>query len=220
YGFLPTTNKVDFVSDVNVSAGGPVVANKLRVFGSFRDWRLHVNVPAAFSSTGLDQTNIDSGLINARDQVNNQNNLRVFWSRQRYSKPNRFLQAPTTTLVKDSTSDEEDIFNVYQALWNTILSNKFFVDARLGYNTILFPTYLNGNAQSLTDNATNIITGNFTANTVRHRPRLQANATAQYYVDHALGGRHEFKFGFDQAHAAGKVETTRFDDLTSNWSSA
>jgi hypothetical protein len=219
YGFLPTTNKVDFVSDVNFSAGGPVIANKLRVFGSFRDWRVHVNVPAAFSATVLDQTNIDSGLLNGTYQVNQNNKLTGFWSRQRYSKPNRFLQSPTTTLVKESTSDEEDIFNVYQALWNTIPTKNFFVDARLGYNTILFPTYLNGNAQSLTDNATGIITGNFTANTVRHRPRLQANATGQYYVDHALGGRHEFKFGFDQTHAAGKVETTRFDDLTANWNS-
>jgi hypothetical protein len=219
YGYLPTTNQVDFVSDINFSIGGPIVARKLRVFGSFRDWRVHVNVPAAFSTTVLDQTNITSGLVNLTYQVNDRNKLTGFWSRQRYNKPNRFLNSPTTTLVKDSTSDEEDIFNVYQALWNSILTKDFFVDARLGYNTILFPTYLNGSAQSLTDNATNIITGNYTANTVRHRPRLQANATGQYYLEHALGGRHEFKFGFDHAHAAGTVETTRFDDLTANWNS-
>ena len=219
YGFLPNTNSVDYVSDVNVSAGGPLVANKLRLFGSLRDWRVHVNVPAAFSANVLDQTNIDSGLLNLTYQLNQSNKLTGFYSRQRYSKPNRFLQAPTTTLVKDSTSDEEDIFNVYQALWNTIPTKNLFIDARLGYNTILFPTYLNGNAQSLTDNATGNITGNYTANTVRHRPRLQINATGQYYVDQALGGRHEFKFGFDQTHAAGRVETTRFDDVTTNWNS-
>ena len=129
------------------------------------------------------------------------------------------MNSPTTTLVKDSTSDEEDIFNVFQGLWNTVVTPNFFVDARLGYNTILFPTYLNGSAQSLMDNATGNITGNYTANTVRHRPRLQANATGQYYLERALGGRHEFKFGFDQTHAAGHVETTRFDDLTTNWNS-
>jgi hypothetical protein len=219
YGFLPDTNKVDYVSDVNFSIGGPLIANKLRAFGSLRDWRVHVNVPAAFSTNVLDQTNIDSGLLNLTYQVNQKNKLTGFYSRQRYNKPNRFLNLPTTTLVKDTTSDEEDVFNVYQALWNTIPTRNLFIDARLGYNTILFPTYLNGNAQSLTDNATGNITGNYTANTVRHRPRLQTNATAQYYLDQALGGRHEFKFGFDQTHAAGKVETTRFDDLTANWNS-
>ena len=37
YGFRPETNAVDFTSDVNFSAGGPVIARKLRIFGSFRD---------------------------------------------------------------------------------------------------------------------------------------------------------------------------------------
>ena len=32
YGFRPETNAVDFVSDVNVSGGGPVIASKLRMF--------------------------------------------------------------------------------------------------------------------------------------------------------------------------------------------
>ncbi|HEY7290784.1 MAG TPA: TonB-dependent receptor [Vicinamibacterales bacterium] len=219
YGFISSTNKVDFVSDVNFSIGGPLIKNKLRAFGSIRDWRVHVNVPAAFSTTVLDQTNIDSGLVNITYSLNDKNRLTGFYSKQRYNKPNRFLNSPTTTLVADSTSNEEDKFSVYQALWNSVVTSNFFIDARLGYNTILFPTYLNGSAQSLTDNATGIITGNYTANTVRHRPRLQTNVTGNYYVDQALGGRHEFKFGIDVTHAAGSVETTRFDDLTANWNS-
>src|SRR5207302_5248074 len=146
------------------------------------------------------------------------NKLTGFWSRQRYNKPNRLLNSAAITVV-DSTNDEEDIFNVYQALWNSILTKNLFVDARVGYNTILFPTYLNGNDESLTDTVTGIITRNNTANTVRHRPRFQANATFQYYVDQALGGRHEFKWGFDQTHAAGHVETTRFNDLTETYNS-
>ena len=220
YGFLPTTNKVDFVSDINFSIGGPLIAKKLRVFGSVRDWRVHVNVPAAFSTTVLDQTNIDSGLINVTYQANDNNKITGFFSRQRYNKPNRFLNSPTTTLVKESTSDEEDVFNVVQGLWNSILTKNLFMDARIGLNTILFPTYLNGgSAQSLTDNATSIITRNYTANTVRHRPSYQANATAQYYIDQALGGRHELKFGFDYKHSPGTVETTRAGDVTDNWNS-
>jgi hypothetical protein len=180
---------------------------------------VHVNVPAAFSTNVLDQTNIDSVLLNLTYQANQNNKITGFVSHQAYNKPNRFLNTPTTTLVKDSTSDEEDRFNVYQLLWNTIPTKNLFIDARMGYNTILFPTYLNGTAQSLTDSATSNVTGNYTANTVRHRPRLQINATAQYYVDQLLGGRHEFKFGFDQTHAAGKQEVTRFDDVNTTWNS-
>jgi hypothetical protein len=217
-GFPANANQVNFVSDENFTLGGPLVANKLRIFGSFRDWRVHVNTPVALSQTVLDQTNITSGLVNLTYQLNDKNKLTGFWSRQRYNKPNRLLNSAAITVV-DSTSDEEDVFNVYQALWNSIITPRLFMDARVGYNTILFPTYLNGTDESLTDTVTGIITRNNTANTVRHRPRLQANATFQYYVDQALGGRHEFKFGVDQTHAAGNVETTRFNDLTETYNS-
>jgi carboxypeptidase family protein/TonB-dependent receptor-like protein len=213
YGFRPNGNTSDFVSDINVTAGGPLVQNKLRFFGSFRDWRVHQNVPVQNSQSVLDQTNITSGLGNVTWQVNQNNKITGFYSRQRYSKPNRLLNNASITVV-DSTVDEEDMFDIYQGLWNTILGKNLFVDARLGLNKILFPTYFNGgNQQSLTDNATGIIYGNNPNEVIRNRDRYQSNATAQYYVDRALGGRHEFRFGFDHSHAVTKNETHRVDDV-------
>ena len=82
YGFRPATNAVDYVSDINVSVGGPVLAKKLRMFTSFRDWRVHVNVPAAFSTLVLDKTDITSGLVNANYQVSQNNRLTGLYSRQ------------------------------------------------------------------------------------------------------------------------------------------
>ncbi len=218
-GFRADTNVIDYVSDASINVGGPIIANKLRVFGSFRDWRVHVNVPAAFSQLVLDQTNITSGLINATYQVNDKNRLTGFYSRQRYAKPNRFLQAPTTTLVEESTSNEQDVFNVYQALWNSVITSRLFLDARFSLNTILFPTYLNGTDQTLLDQATNIRTRNFTAGTERFRDRYQGNATAQYFIDNLLGGRHELRFGFDHAHAPVHNLTERFDDVDLTYNS-
>jgi hypothetical protein len=219
YGFTPNANTVNFVSDENFSIGGPLVKDKLRVFGSVRDWRVHVNTPVALSQVVLDQTNIDSGLVNATYQFNDKNKFTGFYSRQRYNKPNRLLNAASIT-VPASTSDEEDVFNVYQGLWNSIITPHLFMDARVGYNTILFPTYINGTDESLVDSVTGIVTRNYNGgNVVRHRPRLQANATFQYYVDHALGGRHEFKWGIDQTHSSGSVETTRTNNVTDTYNS-
>src|SRR4029079_8424070 len=45
YGIRPDSNTSDFVSDFNFTAVGPLVQNKLRFFGAFRDWRVHQNVP-------------------------------------------------------------------------------------------------------------------------------------------------------------------------------
>src|SRR5581483_5876785 len=73
FGFSPITNAVKFVSDGTFQIGGPIIKDKLRLFTSVRDWRVHVNVPAAFSTTVLDQTNMTSGLANLTYQMNNNN---------------------------------------------------------------------------------------------------------------------------------------------------
>ena len=120
----------------------------------------------------------------------------------------------------ESTSNEDDVFDIYQVLWNSVVTQRFFIDARVGLNKIFFPTYLNGNDQTLLDSATNIRTRNATTGTERWRDRYQANATGQYYVDEIAGGRHEFKFGFDYAHSPVENRTSRLDDVDLTYSSA
>jgi hypothetical protein len=219
YGFRPETNAVDFVSDINISGGGPIIARKLRLFTSFRDWRVHVNVPAAFSTLVLDKTDITSGLVNANYQINDNNRLTGLYSRQYYKKPNRFLTASNVTVL-ESTNNEDDVFDIYQVLWNSVVTQRFFIDARVGLNKIFFPTYLNGNDQTLLDTATNIRTRNAATGAERWRDRYQMNTTGQYYVDEALGGRHEFKFGADYSHMPVEQRDVRFDDVDITYSSA
>ena len=219
YGFRPETNAVDFVSDINISGGGPILARKLRIFTSFRDWRVHVNVPAAFSTLVLDKTDITSGLVNANYQLNDNNRLTGLYSRQYYKKPNRFLTASNVTVL-ESTNNEDDVFDIYQVLLNSVVTQRFFVDARVGLNKIFFPTYLNGNDQTLLDSATNIRTRNGATGTERWRDRYQANATGQYYVDEFAGGRHEFKFGLDYSHMPVENRVSRFGDVDQTYSSA
>jgi hypothetical protein len=220
YGILPNSDTSNFVSDINVTAGGPLTRDKLRFFGTFRDWRIHQNVPVQLSQVVLDQTNITDGLANVAWQVNDRNRLTGFYTHQRYSKPNRLLNSSSITVI-DSTSDEEDKFDIAQGLWNSVIGKNLFVDARMAINKILFPTYQNGgNQQSSTDNATGIVYGNFPTNTVRHRDRDQFNATGQYYVDRLGGARHEFKFGFDYSHAVTRNETTRVDNATTTFTTA
>ena len=219
YGFRPETNSVDFTSDANFSIGGPVIARKLRVFTSFRDWRVHVNVPAAFSTLVLDSTDITSGLLNANYQLNDNNRLTGLYSRQYYKKPHRFLTNSNVTVL-ESTNNEDDVFDIYQVLLNSVVTQRFFVDARVGLNKIFFPTYLNGSDQTLLDTATNIRTRNAASGAERWRDRYQINTTGQYYLDEAIGGRHEFKFGIDYSHMPVEQRDVRFDDVDLTYSSA
>ena len=219
YGFRPETNAVDFVSDINISAGGPIIARKLRLFTSFRDWRVHVNVPAAFSTLVLDKTDITSGLVNANYQLNDSNRITGLYSRQYYKKPNRFLTASNVTVL-ESTNNEDDVFDIYQVLLNSVVTQRFFIDARVGLNKIFFPTYLNGSDQTLNDVATGIRTRNAATGAERWRDRYQMNTTGQYYVDEFAGGRHELKFGADYSHMPVEQRDVRFGDVDLNYSSA
>lgn len=218
-GFKPSTNQVDKVSDISVQAGGPVIKDKLRLFTAFRDWRVHVNVPAAFSESVLDETNMTSGLANATWQLSTNNRFTGFYSRQYYKKPNRFL-ASSALYTSESNSNEDDVFDVVQGLWNSVLSNRAFFDARLSFNKIFFPLYFNGTDQSLTDLSTSILLRNEASEQIFIRKRLQASATFNYYVDQFLGGRHEFRFGFDHAHTPTSTEVHRWDDVALTYRSA
>ena len=143
FGFREDAGAVRFVSDANVQAGGPLIKNKLRLFGSFRDWRVHVTVPGF---PEVEETNITGGLINLTWQVNDKNKLTGFASRQYYKKPNRNASA-----LNNPTSNvrEDDIMEVHQGLWNSVFSSNAFMDARLSYAAILLPLRQKGNDQSL-----------------------------------------------------------------------
>ena len=218
-GFKPETNKTNLVSDLGVQVGGPLVKNKLRLFAAFRDWRVHTNVPAAYSESVLDSTNMTSGLANVNWQVSNNNRLTGFYSRQYYKKPNRFLGS-SALYTSESNSNEDDVFDIVQALWNSVISNTFFMDARVSYNKIFFPLYYNGDDQALTDLSTGILLRNEASEQIYIRRRVQASATFNKYVEHALGGRHEIRFGLDYAHMPTSTEVHRWDDVALQYRSA
>jgi len=218
-GFKPDTNKTDLVSDLGLQVGGPLMTNKLRLFTSFRDWRVHTNVPAAYSESVLDSTNMTSGLVNVNWQVSNANRLTGFYSRQYYKKPNRFL-ASSALYTSESNSNEDDVFDIVQALWNSVITNTFFMDARVSYNKIFFPLYYNGKDQALTDLSTGILLRNEASEQIYIRKRLQASATFNKYVEQALGGRHEIRFGLDYAHMPTSTEVHRWDDVALQYRSA
>jgi hypothetical protein len=73
FGLRRDAGAVDRVSDVSLQFGGPVIKNKVRFFGSFRDWRVHVNVPGF---PEVESTDIITGHVNASWQVNSEHRIR------------------------------------------------------------------------------------------------------------------------------------------------
>jgi hypothetical protein len=213
-GLRKDAGSVRFVSDANVQVGGPLIRNKLRFFGSFRDWRLHLNVPGF---PEVEETKITSMLTNFTWQVNTNNKITVFDSEQQYWKPNRNASAlnnPTSTAREDDPND------IRQLLWSSILSRNAFMNAHLSYAYIMLGRPQKGSDQSLTDQATGYLDRAIDLESYFYKPRWEMNANFQYFLDQALGGRHELRFGFDHAYMPTRIENFRIDDLNVFWNSA
>ena len=129
-GFRPNANAVDFITNTNVQAGGPLVRNKLYAFGSFNHQPTHVNIanfpavsplPVILGDTSVqDTTDITTGTGRLTYQLA-RHKFDLYGSRQRYDKPNREA-APGFT--QDSTWKEYDVNNVVQGLWNWVVSDR------------------------------------------------------------------------------------------------
>src|SRR4030095_3510173 len=110
-------------------------------------------------------------------------------------------------------------FGLYQGLWNSILSDRAFVDARISFNDLDFNLYQKGQLQSLRDLSTGILELSALNQSLNVRRRLQLNATFNYYVQELLGGRHDFRFGIDHSHSPASTDLTRIDDVNLSYRS-
>jgi hypothetical protein len=227
-GFRKEAAAVDYITNTNGQFGGPLRRNKLFYFVSGNFQSTHVNVPGFPVVTSLpvllgdtsnqDTTDISAGAVKLNYSMNGSNRFEGYLERQQYDKPNRGAGTGNT---QDSTSREFDFFNVAQIAWNTVLTDRIFVDTKLSYNNTHFPLGQKTTLQPLTDSAqSNALLRNRQSTQVMFRRRLQFVSNMQYYVPNLFGGRHEFKVGIDNGFTPEDVDVTRVDDVNLTYSSA
>jgi hypothetical protein len=221
-GFRPEANSNEMTTNFNFQAGGPFIANKLFYFGSINDQRTHVNVPGypaqsppqipqVLSGNTQDTTDIFSFSGKLTYALNGSNRFEAYGNRQWYDKPNRGASANVTL---DSNTKEYDTFVITQGSWNAVVTDRLFGDTKLAYSNTHFPlSQKHDDLQSILDNSTNVRSRNAAQTSMMFRRRLQFTSNWNYYLSQFLGGRHEFKFGFDNGYTPETVDTTRVDNL-------
>jgi carboxypeptidase family protein/TonB-dependent receptor-like protein len=226
-GFRPEAAAVDFITNTNFQTGGPLRRNRLFYFGSINYQDIRVNVPGFPAVTSIpvlladtsqqDTTATGAAAAKLTYQANTSNRFEGYLERQQYDKPNRGANATTT---QDSNSKEFDFFNVAQIAWNSVLTDRMFVDTKLSYNNTKFPLSQKTQLQPLDDAATGVLNRNRQSTAIMFRRRLQVVSNLQYYVPQFLGGRHEFKFGIDNGFTPENVDTYRVDNVNLTYRSA
>jgi hypothetical protein len=222
-GIRPNANENDLITNSNFQIGGPVLRNKLFFFASTNYQATHVSVvgfpavvPYSFVPTPLadtsdkDTTDIFAGEGKVTYQLNGNNRFEGYLSRQRYDKPNRGANNATT---QESNSKELDTFFIAQLQYNRVINSGMFLDSKISYNNTHFPLSQKTNLQPLNDNTSGVLYRNRNSTAVMFRRRVQAVANLHYFVPQLLGGRHEFKVGFDNGFTPEDVDTTRADDV-------
>ena len=224
-GLAPTGNVSNLITNTNFQMGGPLVKSKLFYFGSANFQQTHVSVlgfpavPPAPLSTKLaststqDTTDIGAGEGKLNYQLTAKNRFEGYLSKQRYDKPNRASSASNT---QDSDLKELDTFVIEQLSWNLTLSNRMFVDSKISYNNTHFPLSQKTDLQPLFDAGTGFQLRNTTNTARRFRRRLEAVSNWQYFIPSLLGGRHEFKAGFDNGYTPEDVNVTGVDNVNVN----
>lgn len=219
-GFRPEAQAVDYISNANIQAGGPLIQNRLFYFGNVNNQQTHVNVPGypAISPPQIPQ--ITSG--NDRDSTTiwstsakltyalGSSRFEGYGNYQWYDKPNRGASA---TVTLDSNPKEEDTFLISQVSWNWVAANNLVGDTKVAYSNTHFPLNQKTDQQSILDNATNVRLRNTAQSQLMFRRRWQVTSNWNYYVPEVLGGRHEVKFGIDHGYTPEDVTLTRVGNV-------
>jgi hypothetical protein len=222
-GIRPNANSTDIITNSNVQIGGPLLKNKLFYFVTGNYQATHVSVvgfpavvPYSFVPTPLantsdqDTTDILAGEGKVTYQLNGDNRFEGYLSKQRYDKPNR---GASNLVTQESNSKELDTFVISQLSYNRVVSSSMFLDSKISYNNTHFPLYQKTDMQPLLDQTSNVQYRNRTNTAIMFRRRMQFITNMHYYLPEFLGGRHEFKVGFDNGFTPEDVDTIRAGDV-------
>jgi len=191
-------NRTSKYHDLNTDAGGFVRKDRIWWYGSFRNQNVaaqYANFPVMPHVTDL--LNFSS---KGTYQLTKNNKVVAFATVNRKHQPTRLdsFQLGNTTDINTSTvSTWEQLYWawVYKGEWNSVLSDKLFVEMRVGEFGYNWPNHSNGNQPRYEDRGNNFVSGS-NREWARNRRRDQGLGSLSYFKD-SWGGTHNFKFGGD-----------------------
>jgi Carboxypeptidase regulatory-like domain len=203
-------NRTSKYHDINADTGGYLKKDALWWYGSFRNQNAaaqYANFPVMPHVTDL--LNFSG---KGTYQVTKNNKFVAFGTANRKHQPTRLdsFQLGNTTDINISTvSTWEQLYWawIWKGEWNSVLSDKLFLEFRggeFGYN---WPNHSNGNQPRYEDRGNNFVLGS-NREWERDRRRDQGLGSLSYFKD-GWHGSHNFKFGGDIFRET--VDETWFD---------
>jgi hypothetical protein len=182
-------DRINRIKDYGFEAGGPIIKNKLWLWGAWgvQDIKMYTAAGTA-DDTLLDNINLK---LNAQITPNTRAELLYF-----YGNKLKWGRGAAITRPADTTWDQEGPTNLYKVELEHIFSDKFFATIKFGYVDMWFTLTPKGGIDTPT--TLSLDTGTWGGSYYWYkttRPSYHLNVTGNLFLEDVLGGSHEWKFG-------------------------
>jgi hypothetical protein len=187
------SNEIDRYYDHDINLGGPIVKDKIWMFGTYREQFNAVAQPN-FQFDGTFNTKLWNPVAKATYQVNQKNKIIGYYQWGQKEQPNRLPFASYTYASPEQTFLQDSGSWVYKGEWNGTLSDKLYVEARYGDFGYYFPLITNSPDSFFWNDTGRAVSEGAHQIWQLDRDRKQYNLAATYFLDTGRGS-HTLKFG-------------------------
>jgi len=187
------SNEIQKYYDHDINLGGPILKDKIWIFGTYREQFNAVSQPQ-FTFDSTFNTKLWNPVGKLTYQLNQKNKLIGYYQWGQKEQPNRLPFGTYTYTSPEQTNLQDSGSWVYKGEWNSTISDKVYLEARYGDFGYYFPLISNSGADfSWRDSGRAVVEG---ANQIWQidRDRKQYNLASTYFLDSAKGS-HTFKAG-------------------------
>ena len=187
------SNEIDRYYDHDLNLGGPIVRDRLWIFGTYREQFNAVAQPNFLFDSTFD-TKLWNPVAKLTYQVNQKNKLIGYYQWGQKEQPNRLPFAAYTYASPEQTFKQDSGSWVYKGEWNSTVSDKLYLEARYGDFGYYFPLYTNSPDNFFWHDSGRLVSEGAHQKQQLDRDRKQYTAAATYFLDSATGN-HTFKMG-------------------------
>ena len=192
-GIRKGSNEIDRYYDTAINAGGPIKADKLWWFGTYRTQFNAVAQPQ-FEFDQTFDTKLWNPVVKGTYQMNQNHKIIGYYQWGTKEQPNRLPFATYNYPDAGTTLAQKSSSWVYKAEWNGTLSDKLYVEARYGDFGYYFPLIANTDTQYWFRDTGLQTLDRGERRWQLDRDRKQLTSAATMFID-TTKGSHTLKFG-------------------------